>query len=65
VSQLNEVLQPIICDAYSEPPHHWLIERGRPPVKVEERREACYYYRPPGRSTGAEQADEQVEGPAG
>mgnify|MGYP001575754537 FL=1 len=58
MSQLNEVSQPIICDAYQEPTRHWVIERGRPAVTVEGRREACYYYRPPGRSTGAEQADE-------
>jgi type III restriction enzyme len=58
VSQFNEVPQPIICDAYSEPAHHWVIEKGRPPEKAPERREACYYYRPPGRSTGATEADE-------
>ena len=58
MSQFNEVLQPIICDAYAEPTHHWVIERGRPALKAEGRREACYYYRPPGRSTGAEQAEE-------
>lgn len=58
MSQLNEVLQPIICDAYAEPSHHWVIEKGEPPVKAPGRREACYYYRPPGRSTGTNQADE-------
>jgi type III restriction enzyme len=58
VSQFNEVLQPIICDAYAVPACHWVIERGRPAVRAEGRREACYYYRPPGRSTGAVQADE-------
>jgi len=58
VSQFNEVLQPIICDAYTEPTQHWLIEKGRPPEKVQERREACYYYRPPGRSTGRTEADD-------
>jgi type III restriction enzyme len=58
MSQFNEVLQPIICDAYAEPAYHWLIEKGRPPEKAEGRREACYYYRPPGRSTGTVQADE-------
>jgi hypothetical protein len=30
VSQFNEVLQPIICDAYAEPTCHWLVEPGRP-----------------------------------
>jgi type III restriction enzyme len=58
VSQLNEVLQPIISDAYAEPTHHWVIERHRPPVKAEGRRQACYYYRPPGRSTGQGEADD-------
>ncbi len=58
MTQFNEVLDPIICDAYSEPTHHWVIEKGRPPEKVEGRREACYYYRPPGRSTGKVQADD-------
>ncbi|MBZ0168323.1 restriction endonuclease [Candidatus Methylomirabilis lanthanidiphila] len=58
MSQFNEVLQPIICDAYAKPSHHWVIEKGKPPVKAQGRREACYYYRPPGRSTGTNQADE-------
>jgi len=56
MSEFNEVPQPIICDAYAEPAHHWVIERGRPPEKAPQRREACYYYRPPrtvhGRNTG-------------
>ena len=58
MSQFNEVLQPIICDAYTEPTQHWLIEKGQPPEKIPERREACYYYRPPGRSTGRTEADD-------
>jgi type III restriction enzyme len=58
MSQFNEVPEPIICDAYAEPSAHWVIERGKPPVKAPRRREACYYYRPPGRSTGASQANE-------
>jgi type III restriction enzyme len=58
VSQFNEVLEPIICDAYAEPTHHWVIEPGRPPLKADGRREACYYYRPPGRSTGRAEADD-------
>jgi type III restriction enzyme len=58
MSQFNEVAQPIICDAYAEPSHHWVIEKGRPPIKAEKRREGCYYSRPPGRSTGEGQADE-------
>ncbi len=58
MSPFNEVPQPIICDPYAEPVFHWVIEKGRPPEKTPGRREACYYYRPPGRSTGAAQADD-------
>ena len=58
MSQFNEVAEPIICDAYAEPSRHWVIEKGKPPVKAPGRREACYYYRPPGRSTATVQADE-------
>ena len=58
MSQFNEVLDPIISDAYAEPTHHWVIEKGQLPVKAAGRREACYYYRPPGRSTGKDEADE-------
>ena len=58
MSQFNEVAEPIICDAYAEPAHHWVIEKGTPPLKAPGRREACYDYRPPGKSTGATQADE-------
>jgi hypothetical protein len=35
-----------------------VVERGRPAEKVSGRREACYFYRPPARSTGRGQADE-------
>jgi type III restriction enzyme len=58
VSQFNEVPSPIICDAYVEPSHHWVIRKGELPLKAQGRREACYYYRPPGRSTGTVEADE-------
>lgn len=58
MSQFNEVAEPIICDAYAEPSCHWVIEKGKPPVKTVGRREACYYYRPPGRSTGTTQAED-------
>jgi type III restriction enzyme len=58
VSQLNEVLQPILCDAFEEPAQHWVIERGRQPVKAEVRREAHYHYRPPSRSTNIGHADD-------
>jgi type III restriction enzyme len=58
MSQFNEVPQPIICDAYAEPVQHWAIEKGQPPVRTPHRRDACYYYRPPSRSTATVQADE-------
>jgi len=58
VSQFNEVLQPIICDPYTEPKEHWVVERGRPAEKAHSRRDAHYYYRPPARSTGPAQADD-------
>jgi len=58
MSHFNEVLNPIINDAYEEPRHYYLIERGEPPQLIEGRREAFYYYRPPGRQTLKEQADD-------
>jgi len=58
VSQFNEVLNPIINDAYEEPNHYYLIEKGEPPKLMEGRREAFYYYRPPGRQTAKARADD-------
>ncbi len=58
MSQFNEVLNPIINDAYEEPRHYYLIEKGEPPKLIEGRREAFYYYRPPGRQTAKDQADD-------
>ncbi len=58
MADFNEVAQPIICDAYEEPAQHREIERGTPAQRVQGRREACYYYRPPGRSTGTSEADD-------
>lgn len=58
MGEFNEVPQPIICDPYAEPTAHWEIERGKPAEKIPRRREACYYYRPPGRSTGTAQAED-------
>lgn len=58
MTQFNEVLQPIICDPYAEPQAHWIVERGRPAERAASRREAYYYHRPPGRSTGTGQADD-------
>lgn len=58
MADFNEVLDPIICDAYEEPARHWVIERGQPPWQEPRRRDAYYHYRPPARSTGAAQADD-------
>ncbi len=55
---LNEVPKPIINIPYKEPTCHWRIEKGEPPVLVEGRREARYYYRPPQRQTSESQADD-------
>ncbi|MFH0812511.1 MAG: DEAD/DEAH box helicase family protein, partial [Pseudomonadota bacterium] len=58
MSHLNEVINPIINDAYEEPKHYYLIEKGETPKLIEGRREAFYYYRPPGRQTSNEEADD-------
>jgi len=58
LSQFNEVLNPIINNAYEEPHHYYLIEKGEPPKLMEGCREAFYYYRPPERQTLKEQADD-------
>jgi type III restriction enzyme len=43
-----EVPQPIINTPYEEPRVHWRISEGIPPLLVEGRRPASYYYKPPG-----------------
>lgn len=48
----HEVAQPIINDAYAEPTRHWRVQPGEPPRLVAGRREAGYYYRPPGGTAG-------------
>ena len=58
MTQFNEVPKPIINDPYEEPRQYYVIEKGKLPQLVEGRREACYYYRPPGRQTGRSQADD-------
>ena len=58
MSQFNEVSKPIINDAYEEPSHYYLIEKGELPKLIEGRRGAFYYYRPPKRQTSKEQADD-------
>jgi type III restriction enzyme len=47
MSDLHEVEQPIINDAYEEPTRHWLVREGERPQLVAGRREAGCYYRPP------------------
>lgn len=42
-----EVESPIINSPFVEPQCHWLIERGRPPIRADERRRASYFYRVP------------------
>lgn len=42
-----EVDSPIINSPFREPQYHWVIERGKPPVKAEGRRCASYFYRVP------------------
>ena len=42
-----EVEQPIINSPFDEPTAHWRIEEGKPPAKLDGRREAGYFYRDP------------------
>jgi type III restriction enzyme len=42
-----EVDSPIINSPFREPACHWVIERGKPPVKADGRRRASYFYRVP------------------
>jgi type III restriction enzyme len=42
-----EVPEPILNSPYFEPSWYWRIIEGEPPVQVEGRRPAMYYYRPP------------------
>lgn len=42
-----EVPQPILNSPFDEPAEHWRIVEGEPPVKLEGRRKAMYFYRDP------------------
>jgi type III restriction enzyme len=42
-----EVATPILNTPFDEPAEYWLIEEGRPPVQMQGRRAAGYYYRRP------------------
>lgn len=59
-----EVSQPILNSPFEEPRVHWRIVEGEQPVRVQGRRTAIYYYRPPIADTGdapAEGAGTAVE----
>jgi len=63
-----EVESPIINSPFSEPLHHWQIERGKPPVMAEGRRRASYFYRVPehaGRGRGARNQGEMFDSEKG
>ena len=42
-----EVDQPILNSPYKEPREYWRLVEGEPPLRVEGRRPAMYFYRPP------------------
>jgi type III restriction enzyme len=42
-----EVATPILNLPFDEPAEYWLIEEGKPPVRMHGRRRAGYYYRSP------------------
>jgi type III restriction enzyme len=47
MSSSFEVPTPILNSPFEEPQEHWLIEEGKPPVRLSGRRRAGYYYRDP------------------
>lgn len=56
-----EVDLPIINSPFREPERHWLIERGKPPVKAEGRRRASYFYRVPEHAGRGKKNKKQAE----
>jgi len=42
-----EVAEPILNSPFAEPKEHWLLEDGKPPVRMPGRRRAGYWYRDP------------------
>lgn len=58
MNEAFEVAEPIICSPYEEPSRHWHIVEGEPLELRQERREAVYYYRPPGSGTGGQSTGE-------
>lgn len=49
-----EVPTPILNTPFDLPREHWRIARDRPPERIEGRRPAGYYYRPPGDNESGE-----------
>ncbi|WP_310596207.1 BPTD_3080 family restriction endonuclease [Sphingomonas sp.] len=58
---VTEVESPIINSPFIEPQCHWLIERGKVPVKAEGRRRASYFYRVPEHSGRGRRSRAQAE----
>lgn len=56
-----EVDSPIINSPFREPEFHWVIERGKPPVKAEGRRRASYFYRVPEHAGRGRKSKNQAE----
>lgn len=56
-----EVDSPIINSPFREPAYHWVIERGKPPVKAEGRRRASYFYRVPEHAGRGQRKKQQAE----
>lgn len=54
-----EVPEPILNSPYDEPGEYWQIAEGEPPRRMQGRRPAMYYYRPP-RSGGEDVPSEDV-----
>ncbi|NNU63048.1 BPTD_3080 family restriction endonuclease [Ochrobactrum soli] len=56
-----EVDSPIINSPFREPHFHWVIERGKPPVKAAGRRRASYFYRVPEHAGRGRRSKKQAE----
>ncbi len=57
-SDAFEVGEPILNSPYDAPAEHWFLKFGEPPQRVQGRRKAGYWYRPP----DAGEADEHPTG---
>ena len=56
-----EVQEPILNSPYEEPQEHWRIVEGESSQRVEGRRPAMYFYRPPGPVSGGEGIGTAIE----